>query len=77
MQQYLNHQINFVNQYVACSSIYIWMIHMANLYIIVMMQATELAVVCQMIESKLFGSLLLFHGVHACSIWFCYSYSFD
>lgn len=38
---------------------------MANLYIIVMMQATELAVVCQMIESELFGSLLLFHGVHA------------
>lgn len=38
---------------------------MANLYIIVMMQATEFAVVCQMIESELFGSLLLFHGVHA------------
>lgn len=46
------------------SSIYIWMIHMANLYIIVMMQATEFALVCQMIESELFGSLL-FHGVHA------------
>lgn len=38
---------------------------MANLYIIVMMQATEFALVCQMIESELFGSLLLFHGVHA------------
>lgn len=38
---------------------------MANLYFIVMMQATEFAVVCQMIESELFGSLLLFHGVHA------------